>query len=255
MNYIKSRKNETVKQAAALLKNTQKRHECGLFIIEGARLSLDAFISGINIKSLFYTQKAYEKYREYIDAIKACETYILDEHVFSLLSSTKNSQGICCVCEIPNTKFDASGKVLILEEVQDPSNLGTVMRCAEALGIKAIVLCQNCCDPYSPKVTRGSMGAVFRVPIIFYENIQSAVSFLKSHDYKIFTSLVTNANKLITQVKFPENSAVVIGNEGNGASQDAVNLCDDTLTIPMLGRAESLNASTAASIIMWEMVK
>ncbi len=255
VNYIKSRKNEVIKEAATLLKSSQKRLETNTFIIEGARLCRDAYLSDVKITTMFYTQNAYEKYKDYIDIIKADFTYIVDDHVFSLLSSTKNPQGISCVCQIPNISFDNCGKILILEEVQDPSNLGTIMRCAEALGIKALILCKNCCDPYSPKVVRGTMGAVFRLPIIFYENIQNVVSFLKSNDYKIFTSVVTNANTLITNLNFPQNSAVVIGNEGNGASIDAINLCDSTLTIPMFGRAESLNASTAASIIMWEMVK
>ncbi len=228
-----------------------------MFLIEGARLCEDAALSGVEILRVFYTEKAQGKYGEYLSAIKK-ETkghYLLDEHVFSLISSTKTTQGIACVCEIPKIIWDNSGKILILENVQDPNNMGTILRTAEAMSLSAVILCGNCCDPFSPKVLRGTMGAVFRLPVIFYENIQSAVCFLKKFQYKIFASVVSDAVEYITNISFPENSAVIIGNEGNGISDIAKESCDMQFTIPMKGRAESLNASVASSIIMWEMTK
>ena len=127
--------------------------------------------------------------------------------------------------------------------MQDPNNLGAILRSAEAFGIDGIVMSEDCCDIYSPKVVRGSMGAVFRIPFVICSSISS---FLKENTYLDSFAAVVDSNAI---------RITVVGNEGNGLKQETIDVCKNKITIPMRGKAESLNASAAASIIIWEMIK
>ena len=131
--------------------------------------------------------------------------------------------------------------------------MGTILRTAEAVGIDGIVLSDDCCDIYSPKVVRGSMGAVFRIPFTVVSSIKDFISAHK--DITSYASVVSGDAEKITDVKFSDSSLLVIGNEGNGVKASTIEACDKKITIPMNGRAESLNASAAAAILIWEMVK
>lgn len=254
---ISSRKNQIVKEASALLDSSENRRRAGAYLIEGARLIEDAAKSGTKILRLFYTSGAYEKYGGYISAAreKCEEEFVLEPHVSDLLSSTKSSQGVFAVCSMPaeNRDLKPKGKIVVLENIQDPSNMGTMLRTAEAMGINTIVLSGSCCDIYSPKVLRGSMGAVFR--LCFVHIAAGAAGFLKSSGYKVYGSVPYTWAEKITDIDFTETSAVIIGNEGSGITEETKEECDLLITIPMKGRAESLNAATAAAVIMWEMVK
>ena len=154
------------------------------------------------------------------------------------------------------TEFDTiknGGKFLALENIQDPNNLGTVLRSAEAFGVSGVIMSADCCDIYNPKVVRGSMGAVFRLPFIIAESIPGFLS--DNSQLTSYAAVVDSDAEKITEISFDENSVTVIGNEGNGLKMETVIACDHKITIPMRGKAESLNASTAASIIIWEMIK
>lgn len=262
MERITSRQNETVKQHAKLLQSASQRREQGLFLCEGARLCADAAQSGIPILACYVTEKAYEKYRPYCDSVlkQAKHGYWISDHVAPLLSDTKHPQGVYCVCPIPETsesvlKISLGGKYLLLENMQDPSNLGTVLRTAEALGIAGVILGGTCCDPYSPKVLRGSMGAVFRVPMVFCSDVASAVDQMNEKGFTTLAAVVTPDAMAINRMSFPKSSVMVIGNEGNGLTAETIAACTHSVTIPMLGRAESLNASAATSILLWEMMR
>ncbi len=256
-NTISSRKNAIIKETASLLNSAETRKREKLFLIEGARLCADAAISGTGIFRLFYTEKAYGKYKNYIDIVKekAKEIYVVQEHVSTLLQDTKSSQGVFAVCNLPREKGEIKGKILVFENIQDPANMGAGFRTAEALGIESFALLGDCCDPYSPKVTRSSMGAVFRMNINFYSDSQSFIKTLNELGYSSFAAVPDAKAKDITKVTFGEKSAVFIGNEGSGLSKDTIANCSEKVTIPMRGRAESLNASAAAAILMWEMIR
>ena len=142
-----------------------------------------------------------------------------------------------------------------LEDIQDPSNLGTVLRTAEALGMGGVILTQGCCDVYSPKVLRGSMGAVFRLPMALVETMPPAVKALEQKGFVTMAAVPDRKAEPITQVLFSSPSIVLVGNEGNGLTEACIQACTQSVTIPMEGRAESLNAATAASILIWEMVR
>lgn len=262
-NRITSRQNPLIRRAAALLRDGQERREQGRFLCEGARLCRDAVLSDIEVEICFYTEQAEKKYAEYLAPILAVcqEQYEIEEHVAALLSSTKASQGVYCVCKIPirlgqslpEAEF-AQPNLLVLENLQDPGNLGTVLRTAEALGVEEIVLTGQCADVLSPKVLRASMGAVFRGKLIQEANVEELCKLIKGKGYLLHAAVPDRTAKEITAVDFSTGRhAVLIGNEGNGLTDRTIALCDDRVTIPMGGRAESLNASAAATILLWEM--
>lgn len=259
---ITSRRNETIQDVAKLVSSAEYRNEQKLFVTEGARLCKDAAVSGIQVQKLFYTEQAQEKYSEYLcDIVQVSEqSYMIEPHVASVLSSTKNPQGIFCVCSMNLNMINLcditnAGHYLAVENIQDPANLGAVLRTAEALGISGVILAGDCCDIYSPKVLRASMGAVFRLPFVVVQSMKEAIQKLNKIGFSTYAA-VPAANALhITNIDFSKPSVIAVGNEGNGLTQDAINACSAKVTIPMLGRAESLNAASSAAILMWEMMR
>lgn len=266
---ITSRKSPVVRDAASLLQKAEKRSEAGLFMAEGARLCADAAGSGTKIAACFFTENVQKKYGAYLNAVlKTAErAYCIEEHIAPLLSDTKNPQGIFCVCRMPARTADGlpvgaepdnpgSRRMLVLENVQDPSNMGNVLRTAEALGVRHLALVGACCDLYAPKVLRGSMGAVFRLGVRQFSDATSCLSVLNGEKITSLAAVPDSAATPITSIPFETGSwAVWIGNEGNGLTAQAIAGCHDRVTIPMRGRAESFNASTAAAIVLWEMMR
>ncbi|WP_283607168.1 TrmH family RNA methyltransferase [Faecalispora anaeroviscerum] len=259
---ITSRKNEIVKAAAKLRDSSSFRREQNTFLAEGARLCADAADSGLLIRGVFYTEKAGEKYASYLERIfpKAEQVYQIAESVGELLSDTRQPQGVFCTAELPKrTSTEAgigqNGCYLALEEIQDPSNLGAVLRTAEALGVSGVVLAGSCCDPYGAKALRAGMGAVFRLPLYFEEELASCACRLREQGF--FTAAAVPAEDAvpITQISFPSAVLLAVGNEGAGLSEATIAACDARITIPMLGRAESLNAASSAAILMWEIMR
>lgn len=151
-------------------------------------------------------------------------------------------------------ELDKNGAYLLLEDIQDPGNLGTVLRTAEAMGINAVILSSGCTDVFSPKVVRASMGAVFRLPILYGFGIINAVESLKSLNIRVYAA-VADGGEDILKLNLGEGTAAVIGNEGSGLTDVCIEACTGKVNIRMRGRAESLNAATAASVIIWEMTK
>lgn len=254
---ISSKDNEKIKLVLKLIRQAKQRETNRLFVIEGARLCQDAFKSGIVIKWLMFTETGIEKYKNYIDEITDCTegNYLLTDSVFDKISDTENTQGVLCVCKMPDldSKLNLSGRYAAVENISNPANLGAISRTVEALGLDGLFLIGNNCDCYSTKALRASMGSLFRLDIIpiSYEDIES----LKQKGFKFIASVVDkNANK-VDKYQFNDGSILIVGNEGNGVSQQLKNLCDDFVTIPINGKAESLNASAAAAILFWEFIK
>ena len=259
METVTSRKHPAVQSAAALKKSSELRAEKRLFLAEGARLCEDAAKSGVQIAMCFFTEEAEQKYARYLEPVLACakEVYRIAPHIEPLLSDTKRPQGVFCVCAEP--EHDAGkifpDRLLVLENLQDPSNLGNIFRTAEALGVGDILLAGACCEVFSPKVVRASMGAAFRLRTTSFSTAEDCVGWLRERSY-ISLAAVPGNGEHVTGIDFQKGkTAVWIGNEGNGLSEDALRLCEKRVTIPMAGRAESLNASTAAAILLWEMVR
>ena len=261
MKRISARDNPLIKHINKLMKSSKYRAQSGEFIAEGVRLCEDALLSDCVIATLVVSDSACENYGEIVFALeaKAGHSCVIPDALFSWISDTGTPQGVLCVIKALDNPalFDTikhNGKFLALENIQDPSNLGTILRTAEAVGIDGVILSDDCCDIYSPKVVRGSMGAVFRLSYLITDTI---ADFLNNHkDIVSYAAVVNPVAKKLTELDFNnEASCVVVGNEANGLRQSTIDLCEASFTIPMRGKAESLNASVAAGIIMWEMVK
>lgn len=261
MKVITSRKNSIIRHAADIALSSEKRQEERLFFIEGARLCEDAARSGVRITAAFFTETALEKYAEYISEVKAqaAECFEVSQHVAELLSQTKTTQGVFCLCEMPKGEScELAGKWIALENLQNPLNLGATMRTAEALGLAGVILSGESCDVYSPKSLRASMGAVFRMPVVSFSSSAEMIAELKSKGFDVYAAVPCAVDggtvERLGELSFPENAAVIVGNEGSGLMPETIAACKG-VTIPMKGRAESLNAAAAAAIIMWEMVR
>ena len=237
------------------------RYEQRRFVTEGLRLCCDAMLSQVHIEKFYFTPTAYSKHKSEIDKLiayadSACE---ISDTVQSRLSETKSPQGVFGLCEMKNEAFNAevmmgSGRYIALEGIQDPSNLGAIARTAEALGIDGMIT-YGCCDMYSPKALRASMGAFFRLPVFVSDDIVGLTEELKSRDVNVFACVPDRTACDIRGIDFSRPTLAVVGNEGNGISDRLKDACSMQVTVPMIGRAESLNASHAATIIMWEMMR
>ncbi|MBR5773750.1 MAG: RNA methyltransferase [Clostridia bacterium] len=237
------------------------RYDQRRFVTEGLRLCCDAMLSQVHIEKIYFTSAAYAKHSDEIDRLiayadSACE---ISDTVQSRLSETKTPQGVFGLCEMKSQAFDveqivSGGRYIALEGIQDPSNLGAIARTAEALGIDGMVTF-GCCDMYSPKALRASMGAFFRLPIFTTDDIICLTQELKSRGVNVLACVPDREACDIRGLDFSRPSLAVVGNEGNGISEELKNACSMQITVPMMGRAESLNASHAATLVMWEMMR
>lgn len=259
MEKITGKNNDLVKNVKKLLSSSKERRLQGLFVLEGARLVFDVLNSFYKIKYFLITHSAYDKYIEQADEMikLAQHSFFVSDDVAEKLSDTKNAQGIFAVCCADTGhvfEYKANARLVALDHVQDPGNLGTIVRTAEALGIDG-VLVGGGCDIYNPKVLRASMGSMLRINIIQTDALAENLIALKQMGLCVYGTSPDSNAKNITELDFSDGAVCVIGNEANGISDEIKNICDMLVTIPMLGRAESLNASVAASITMWEMIR
>lgn len=258
---IISRDNKKIKYATKLLNLSKFRKQQNKFLIEGIRLCEDAILSGVLIEQAFLTEKVKSKFPDLFSKIMSYSksSNIISEDLIKFISDTENPQGIVCICNKPdNIDFDysLSNNILALEDIKDPSNIGTILRTAEAFGINHLILSENCCDIYNPKVLRGSMGAAFRIVYKITKSMPDTIYNLNNNGFTSYASVPDKDALCVTKESFKSNKCLMlIGNEANGLKNDTINACNKKITIPMLGRSESLNAAMAASILMWEMVR
>ena len=259
---VTSKDNQWVKEWRRLNDSAKYRRESGLFAIEGARLCGDAMRSGVELKAVLYTSSALAVYGNVVEPLLAAAAVAVEisPELSRHMSDTVNPQGVFCIAKtLDNSliidKINIIGTYSALEDVQDPGNMGTVIRTAEALGIDGILLSDGCCDIYNPKVLRASMGGVFRMPLMQVGNMAQTVATLQEKGLAAFACVVDADATPITEAGMGQGSVAVIGNEGNGLRTETVAACNYRVTIPMVGRAESLNASMAAGIILWEMCR
>lgn len=261
--YISSADNEKVRLYRRLGSERKLRRKEKLFTAEGARLVSDAAAEGAGIRYILLTESAMERYNDTAEMLAAKygekKIYLISEDLAAALSDTQMPQGIFAVCENPALdksevygKIKHGGRYLILDNIQDPGNMGTMLRTADACGIDAVITC-GCCDIYNPKTVRSAMGSLMRVDIID-DSFENAVLSFKNADIPVFAAVINNGTSL-TECDFSGGAAVVIGNEGNGISEEHCSICSERLTIKMNGTINSLNAAMAAGIIMWELSK
>ena len=255
---ITAKNNPKIKEIKGLLTSSKDRKNTGLFVLEGVRLCCDAVKSGCEITSVFCTENCAEKYADSINELKsACsDFFFVSEDVLKSISDTVTPQGVVCTVKMRSNDFDYEGgkRYIALDTIQNPDNLGAISRTAEAFGIDGMVICGGC-DIYNPKALRASMGALFRMPVLICQNLEDEVEKCRKLGINTFATVPDREAKNIVTVDFSKGGMCIIGNEGNGVSKEIIEKCDDGITIKMDGRAESLNAASAASIVMWEMAR
>ena len=255
---ITSKDNDIVKHIRKL-KEKKYREESGEFIIEGIKLIEEAINEKANIDKIIICDDCNLEgaiYNELKYEIAKLDCIYVSEKIFNLISDVKTPQGIMAIVKKDNKKqeirFDEN-LTLILDNIQDPGNMGTILRTADSLNLKQVIISKGSSDIYSPKVVRSTMGAIFRINIIESDDLLKTIKELKKHKINIVvTSLDTNDN--IYDINY-NKSAIVIGNEANGVSKEIQEIADKKVKIPMLGKTESLNASVATAVILYEAMR
>ncbi|MCR5208362.1 MAG: RNA methyltransferase [Eubacterium sp.] len=255
MERITSKNNQLVKDIKRLITSTGERAEKKLFVLEGARLCFDVLNSAYRVKYFLITESALGAYPEKAKKLEAVseKSFIISDEVADKLSDTKTAQGVFAVCPVRESEAKLTDKLIALDNLQDPANIGAVFRTAEALGIKTVIT-SNCCDIYNPKTLRASMGGVLRLDTVDCKSLSDMLVSLKN-DYRVYSTVPDASAEKITETDFSGKCICVIGNEANGVSEEVKAVSDSLITVPMQGNAESLNASAAAAIVMWEMLR
>ena len=258
MQVITSKDNEKVKHIKKL-KDKKYRDEKGQFIIEGIKMLEEAIKENADIDTIIICEECIKKETldsKFLYEIANKECIYVTEKIYNTLTDVINPQGILAIVNKPNKVKEINYKedfILVLDNLQDPGNMGTILRTVDSVNLKQIIVSKNTTDAYNPKVVRSTMGAIFRVNIIESEDLLKTIDEIKKQKYKVLvTSLNTDKNLYDVQLK---KVAVVIGNESKGVSKEILEKVDKHIKIPMLGKTESLNASVAASIIMYEYVR
>ena len=253
---ITSKDNEKIKEIKKL-KEKKYREETNLFVVEGIKIVKEAIEYDADIQKIVISNDAigYEVDEEVLKIIQKYEVMIVSQNVFESISDVKTPQGILAVIKNKeNVKVDYNEDVIfILDNIQDPGNLGTIIRTLDAAGIKQLIVSNDTVDYMSPKVLRSTMGGAFRVNVIVADNLLNMIDEIKKNGFEVaVTDLATD--KSIYDVDYSKK-AIVIGNEANGVSDEVKDKADIRVKIPMLGNAESLNAAVATSVIAYEYVR
>jgi TrmH family RNA methyltransferase len=264
---ITSKSNSTIVKIGKLNEKKYRKQE-KKFLCDGIKLLEEAINFDVKIAFLVLNNDTIfnEKVTDLIKKIQLDGTQILcvSDAVFMKLTEEKAPQGVIAVCEFIEDKHEFSTsvknakleeKIMLFESVRDPGNIGTIIRTAAAFGIDKLILSSDCADIYSSKVIRSAMGAIFKVKINIVEDFKTSISILKDCGYSILGAALDKNSLILGNNKVSLNDAIIIGNEGKGISKETLELCDNTLLIPMQDNTESLNAAMAATIIMWELYK
>ena len=258
MEIIQSRDNANIKEYIKICTDKKKRHTEGVFAVEGTKTVLEAVSCGITVLSAFVLQSLYENDPDCFSALKlkSSEFYLVSDSVCGKMAQTKTPQGVFCVCQMKTPdQTDISGRWIALEGLQDPGNLGTVIRTADAFGMDGVLLSQDCADPYSHKVIRAAMGSLFRIRCVQVPDLSEFIKNKTKNGFSTFAAVPSEDADDVRQVKFTKDMIIVVGNEGSGLSKEIVESCSDRITVPMSGGAESLNAAVAAAVMIWESVR
>lgn len=244
---ITSRKNEKVMHLKKLGASAGYRRESGEFLCDGDKLFFEALKNGADIRMAFLCEDTA------VEVPAGIPAYRVSRDILDAVSPQKTPQNVVFSCAIPKDEEHLfKGKHILLENIQDPGNVGTIIRTANAFRMDSVYLVGDCADLYSPKTVRATMGALFRQKVcrIDYGGVQA----LKETGLRLYGAALSENSTDIRRVDFAD-AAFVIGSEGRGLSEKMLRLCDEQVIIPMNPACESLNAASAASVILWEMRK
>lgn len=256
---ITSSSNAQIRAIEALLGKSKERKEQKAFVVEGRKMFEELLLKRDLLKKVFFSESyVSEHYPEGPENILLDVPYeIVAEQVFCKMSETVTPQGVLAVAAMPEYSLGqmlSSNKektLLLLEDLRDPGNLGTILRTAEAADVAGVILTRESVDIYNPKVIRSTMGAVFRVPFVYTDDFFGLLEMLKEQGVCLLAAHL-KGNKLFTEADYSGTCGILIGNEANGLSERAAELATEKVLIPMAGKTESLNAAVAAALLMYE---
>lgn len=251
---ITSTSNQKVKEIIQLQKKSRARNQAGVFIVEGVRMARE--VPKEQLVHLYVTEEFYRKHKEELPG-DSVQPELVSPTAFAAMSDTRTPQGVLAVVRqsvYSEEKILKAEKahLLVLDNLQDPGNLGTIFRTAEAAGVTGILMSRDCVDIYNPKTIRSTMGAVFRMPFVYCEDITGMIERLKAQGIRVYAAHLEGKNAYDRE-DYRGAAAFLIGNEGNGLRREVADCADTWIRIPMEGQAESLNAAVAASILMFEV--
>lgn len=247
---ITSTSNERIKFLKTL-KSKKGRNESGTYLIEGKRAVLDAINHNVKFKCLILEEGL--NFQIYTD----CDILTVSRHIIEALSETSSPEGIIAQAIIPDLTFDINkitGLIVFLDRLQDAGNVGTIIRTCDALGAGAVVLSKDCCELFNPKTIRATMGSVFNIPIMMASDSLETLNHIKKAGYTVYSAALKGEDFNKLNDLNSEKSCIIIGNEGNGVLDEILSISDKIVTLKMRGGAESLNASIAAGILIYNFI-
>ncbi|MGN0341201.1 MAG: TrmH family RNA methyltransferase [Roseburia sp.] len=265
---ITSNSNPQVKNLIQLVKKAKARNEQRLFVVEGVKMFAEAPMGWIR---QVYVSESFESKEEHKKLLEHVSYEVVSDSVFKTISDTQTPQGILALLQQPSYELedllnwpdgsptsdglgDQSAHLLVLEDIQDPGNLGTMFRTGEGAGISGIIMSRGTVDVFNPKVVRSTMGSIFRVPFYVAEDLKDTIEELKRRGVKHYAAHLLGSCSY-DEPDYTGATAFLIGNEGNGLSDDIASMADCKIRIPMAGQVESLNAAIAATLLMYEAAR
>ena len=251
--------NQQQKYILNLQRKSRERKREQAFVIEGRKMFEEAPADRIK---MIVASESFCKSKEGAALLKGKKFDVVSDSIFETLSDTKTPQGILAIVkrlnytmnDLMQVKNQKAPHLVVLDNLQDPGNLGTILRAGEGAGITGLIMSRDTVDLYNPKVIRSTMGSVFRVPFYYTDDLEQTVLDLKARGIRVFAAHLAGKNNY-EQEDYTGNTAFLIGNEGNGLTEKLSNLADTWVKIPMAGKVESLNAAIAASILMFETAR
>ena len=279
MEIISSKDNKRIKYIRSLLEKGNIRKKNHQFVVEGIKLVDEALEYG-KVLEVVCAESLYnelisgdlsgnrllaENDKNITNYVKkGSSLLVVSDMVFKSMSETKTPQGILAVVEMPDyglldkgfleQAYTKNGKIklLVLEDTADPGNLGTIMRTAEAAGVTGVIMGKGTVDIFNPKVVRSTMGSIFRLPFVYVEDVKATIKKLKKMGISFYAAHL-KGKKSYKDIKYSDKSAILVGNEARGLSNEVAELADNYVIIPMSGKVESLNAAVAAALMMYEV--
>ena len=261
---ITSRQNRDVVEAVKLL-DRKGREKSRLFRIDGIKLAAEAAEKGVELSRVFVRRSSLERVESELGALLGdLRCTVVEDGTFEKMSEEKSPEGVICIAKyLDNLKnlvkidsgdplFADGKRVMLAESLRDPGNLGTVVRSAAALGCERLIAGSDCADPYNPRALRASMGALFRLEVVFVPSVAEAVAALRENGRRVFAAALDASARKLGSFELTRTDCFVVGNEGHGLSPETVRSCTHSVYIPMRAGSESLNAAAAATVLLWE---
>ncbi|MGN0426073.1 MAG: TrmH family RNA methyltransferase [Acetatifactor sp.] len=254
---ITSSANKKIKQVVQWQTKAKDRRKDGVFLVEGFKMFEEA--PQALIREVYLTPEAFEKLQartELSEKLSASSFEIVAEDLFAKMADTQTPQGVLVVLRQSEYKLEDMLKapnplLVVLENLQDPGNLGTILRTGEGAGITGVILSRQTVDIYNPKTIRATMGSIYRVPFVYVDSLEDTLRILHQHGIHTYAAHLAG-KEYYDNCSFREGTAFLIGNEGNGLTRETADLAEQYLKIPMEGKVESLNAAIATALLMYE---